>query len=199
MSFRIEEKIPVSFLEGSQLIADLRTQGLTTLFPTRIITSDYFDNYQYDLYRDSEEGLLPRKKVRIRYYPDSNDDKFLFEKKISSVEGRYKTSSELDKSSKLSMSSNGILDNDYGTLLPVAQISYRREYYLYEGIRLTMDTNISYRDLNCISNSYNEDIGVIELKADENTSLDFLITLVHERRRRFSKYCNAIKHLKLAS
>ena len=82
MSFRIEEKIPVSLLEGSQLIADLRTQGLTTLFPTRIITSDYFDNYQYDLYRDSEEGLLPRKKVRIRYYPDSNDDKFLLEKKI---------------------------------------------------------------------------------------------------------------------
>ena len=199
MSFRIEEKIPVSFSEGSQLIANLRSHGLVTLFPTRKITSDYFDNFYYDLYRDSEEGLLPRKKIRIRHYPDKNQDEFLFEKKISSVEGRYKISSALDKSSQAFMNSNGYFDNNYGTLLPVVQISYMREYYSYKGIRLTMDTDITYRDLNCLSNTFTEDTGVIELKAQEYTSLDFLISLVHERRRRFSKYCNAIKYLKISN
>ncbi|MDA9142057.1 VTC domain-containing protein [Gammaproteobacteria bacterium] len=197
MSFRIEEKIPVSFLEGSELIQRLRGEGLKNLFPKRTVVSDYFDNQKYDLYRDSEEGLLPRKKVRIRHYPDDGN-KFLFEKKISSLEGRYKTSSSLDQLSKELINSNGYLDNDYGLLQPVVQISYIREYYVYESIRLTMDSEIMYQDINCASNSFAEDEGVIELKAHAGTSIDFLISLIQERRRRFSKYCNAVRYLNLS-
>ena len=199
MSYRIEEKIPISFSEGSQLIERLKSRGLTNLFPTRKIISNYFDTQHYDLFRDSEEGLLPRKKIRVRSYPESNNNQFLLEKKISSLEGRYKTSSVLEKSSVEYIHDHGCLDNDYGILLPVVKISYMREYYSYEGIRLTMDTNISYQDLHSASNTFSEAIGVIELKAHENTSLDFLIALVEERRRRFSKYCNAIKNLNLSS
>ncbi len=196
MSFRIEEKIPISFFEGTQLIERLRVEGLVNLFPKRKIVSDYFDNQKFDLYRDSEEGLLPRKKIRIRYYPDS-DNIFLFEKKISSIEGRYKVSSDLTHTSRNTMNKNGFLDNEYGILYPVTQISYIREYYLYKGIRLTMDSGIMYQDLNSISNSFAEETGVIELKASAGTSLDYLISLIQERRRRFSKYCNAIKYLNL--
>ena len=76
MSFRIEEKIPISFSEGSQLIERLKSRGLTNLFPTRKIISNYFDTQQYDLFRDSEEGLLPRKKIRVRSYPESNNNQF---------------------------------------------------------------------------------------------------------------------------
>ena len=199
MSYRIEEKIPISFSEGSQLIERLKSRGLTNLFPTRKIISNYFDTQHYDLFRDSEEGLLPRKKIRVRSYPESNNNQFLLEKKISSLEGRYKTSSVLEKSSVEYIHDHGFLDNDYGILLPVVKISYMREYYSYEGIRLTMDTNISYQDLHSASNTFSEAIGVIELKAHENTSLDFLIALVEERRRRFSKYCNAIRNLNLSS
>jgi len=197
MSFRIEEKIPVSFSEGSELIQRLRGKGLANLFPKRKVVSDYFDNQKYDLYRDSEEGLLPRKKVRIRHYANSGN-KFLFEKKISSSEGRYKISSALDQPSKELINLNGYLDNDYGVLQPVVQISYIREYYAYEGIRLTLDSEIMYQDINSASNSFTEDKRVIELKAHAGTSLDFLISLIQERRRRFSKYCNAVRYLNLS-
>jgi len=197
MSFRIEEKIPVSFSEGSELIQRLRLKGLVNLFPKRKVTSDYFDTQKYDLYRDSEEGLLPRKKVRIRHYPNSGN-KFLFEKKISSLEGRYKISSTLDEPSQELINSNGYLDNEYGVLQPVVKISYMREYYSYEGIRLTMDSEITYQDINCASNSFLEDESVIELKAHAGTSIDFLISLIQERRRRFSKYCNAVRYLNLS-
>ena len=43
------------------------------------------------MYNDSIEGLLPRKKIRIRQYPNDDDKKFYLEIKNSSVEGRFKT------------------------------------------------------------------------------------------------------------
>ena len=43
------------------------------------------------MYLDSEDGCLPRKKIRVRTYPENkNDSEYFFETKISSVEGRYK-------------------------------------------------------------------------------------------------------------
>ena len=38
---------------------------------------------------------------------------------------------------------------------------------------------------------------VIEIKAREDTPLDFLLYVIPENRRRFSKYCNAIRYLNL--
>ena len=43
------------------------------------------------MYNASIEGLTPRKKIRIREYPESDDKKFYLEIKHSSVEGRFKT------------------------------------------------------------------------------------------------------------
>lgn len=197
MSFRIEEKIPMSFSDGIQLIDRLRCKGLKNLFPKRRIISEYFDNQRFDLFRDSEEGLLPRKKLRVRHYPDSIN-KCLLEKKISSLEGRFKISSEIDQSTKESIYTHGLLDNDYGVLQAVVNISYVREYFTYEGVRMTMDSEIVYQDLNSAGNCYAEEEGVIEIKANASTSLDFLISLIQERRRRFSKYCNSVNYLNLS-
>ena len=66
MSFRIEEKIPMTVSDSDQFLESLKDKGLETLFPKRVIQSNYFDSSNYSLYRDSEEGLLPRKKIRIR-------------------------------------------------------------------------------------------------------------------------------------
>ena len=187
MSFRIEEKIPVSLSEGSQLIESLKNKGLSTLFPPRLIESCYFDTSRYDLYRDSEEGLLPRKKMRIRQYPQSQKNQQLLESKISAIEGRFKTSKTLDEHSAMLIYNNGFFDAEYGVLHPKVTISYTREYYFYEGTRITMDTNITYQEFNQQNNKAIEEMAVIELKAPANTSLDFLIMLVNERRRLFSK------------
>ena len=48
------------------------------------------------MYLDSEDGCLPRKKIRIRFYPNQNSG-FNLETKISSVEGRFKSSKKIDK------------------------------------------------------------------------------------------------------
>ena len=43
------------------------------------------------MYRDSVEGSVPRKKIRIRNYPNTDDKNYYLETKISSIEGRFKT------------------------------------------------------------------------------------------------------------
>lgn len=199
MSFRIEEKIPLSFSEGTQLLQMLKKSGLKSLYPPREIASIYFDNNRYDLFRDSEEGLLPRKKIRVRNYPHAAIDSFLLETKISSAEGRFKTSLQIDQNIKNFLYLTGKFDSIYGVLQPVAKITYTREYYSFNGFRVTMDNNIKYQDINNPSNLIFDDRSVIEIKASEDTSLDFLISLIHEPRRRFSKYCNSIRFLNLSN
>jgi len=199
MSFRIEEKIPLSFSEGTQLLRMLKKSGLKSLYPPREIASVYFDNNRYDLFRDSEEGLLPRKKIRVRNYPKTDIDSFLLETKISSIEGRFKSSQQIDQNIKNFLYSMGKFDSLYGVLHPVVKITYTREYYSFKGFRVTMDNNIKYQDINYPSNLIFDDRSVIEIKASKGTSLDFIISLIHEQRRRFSKYCNSIRFLNLSN
>ena len=51
------------------------------------------------LIEESLEGLVPRKKIRIRYYPNNEDQKIYLEIKNSSVEGRFKNKKNLNKRS----------------------------------------------------------------------------------------------------
>ena len=57
----------------------------------------YFENSNDEMYKDSIEGILPRKKIRVRNYPESKNLSFYLEMKISSVEGRYKTSKVIEE------------------------------------------------------------------------------------------------------
>jgi len=49
------------------------------LHTPRIIKSLYFDNINLDMYKDSIEGSVPRKKIRVRYYPGTKDQKYYLE------------------------------------------------------------------------------------------------------------------------
>ena len=87
------------------------------LHKTRKVNSLYFDNHELEMYHHSEEGVSPRKKVRIRWYND--EVKFTFEKKISSIEGRFKTTESLENLNSLEdMLTHKPFDNQYGLLLP---------------------------------------------------------------------------------
>ena len=94
MSFRNEEKLRVASSKIFNLKQWINENLGIILFPTRIINSIYFDNQDFTMYRHSIEGVVPRKKIRLRSY----DEEFIFTKninkeiKISSVEGRYKIS-----------------------------------------------------------------------------------------------------------
>ncbi len=197
MSYRVEEKIPITLSDSDQFLEYLKKKGSKILFPKRIIKSNYFDSNDYMLFRDSEEGLLPRKKVRIRHYPLSDKIEYSLEIKISSIEGRYKSTKKLLNSQLRSINSNGYFDQDYGLLEKKVSVSYQREYFAFEGIRITRDTEIFYQDLSTKTNYFNEKDSVIEIKAPENTPVDFLLKIIPSSRRRFTKYCNAIRSLNL--
>ena len=85
-----------------------------------------------------------KERVEFKIY-DINGRKVL-ENKISSPEGRFKekkkiTKEELDKIKKV-----GYSDNLYSSCHPKLYVTYYREYYNCNGSRLTIDTNISYKD-----------------------------------------------------
>ena len=68
MSFRIEDKFffrPENILQFKEFLAK---KSAKKLYKNRIIKSLYFDNLNLEMYRDSVEGSVPRKKIRIRNY-----------------------------------------------------------------------------------------------------------------------------------
>jgi hypothetical protein len=197
VSFRIEEKIPMTVSDSDKFLQSLKTQGLEILFPKRVIQSNYFDSSNYALFRDSEEGLLPRKKIRIRHYPQAPLIQHNLEIKISSIEGRHKNSITLSDTQAKKINKLGYFDSVYGLLEQRVSINYLREYFFFKGIRITRDTKILYQDLGHKSNNYLEKDSVVEIKAPKDTSVDFLFKIIPSQRRRFSKYCNAIKCLEM--
>ena len=76
MSFRFEEKILFHISDYLRLKTFIFNTGGSKLHPKRKISSLYFDNNENNMYLDSEEGCLPRKKIRIRNYPDTKNMKF---------------------------------------------------------------------------------------------------------------------------
>ena len=64
MSFRKEKKFRMSYSDLALAKTKLLEMGMTKLHPNRVITSQYFDTRCLKMFSESEEGLLPRKKIR---------------------------------------------------------------------------------------------------------------------------------------
>ena len=70
MTFRIEQKLFIrkeNLIQFQELLFQKKTQKL---YQSRVIKSLYFDNLNLEMFNDSIEGLVPRKKIRIRNYPN---------------------------------------------------------------------------------------------------------------------------------
>ena len=65
MSFRFEEKTLFHISDYLKLKTFIFSSGSVELYPKRKISSLYFDNHENNMYLDSEDGCLPRKKIRI--------------------------------------------------------------------------------------------------------------------------------------
>ena len=127
MSFRIENKYLINNQNHEDFYKFLSNCSAEVLYPRRKISSIYFDNLELQSYRDSVEGLVPRKKIRIRCYPNINEtyQKDNLEIKINSVEGRYK---EIKKNINTEYYFNhGYFDAQYGLCLPIIKIQYIKE------------------------------------------------------------------------
>ena len=194
MSFRIEDKL---YIKNENLIDFknfLNTHSCKTLYKPRVIESLYFDNQNLQTYNDSIEGMVPRKKIRIRNYPSSDDPKYYYEIKNSSVEGRYKTRKIIDKKAFEEIKKVGIFDEQYGLCLPKIYVKYLREYFKVKDVRVSVDTNIQYRDYKT-NFQISDDRVIAELKTSINKDVDELIKDFPIQRIRFSKYCFGMEKL----
>ena len=195
MSFRIERKYILDLNSQKFLKSFLFQEGLSILHPQRVIYSCYFDNDNLQCYLDSEDGCLPRKKIRFRWY--NNNEQLYKETKFSTVEGRFKKTLKINNNTFLKNYKHSIFDKDYGLLNPIQIIKYKREYFKLNGIRLTFDTDITYKDLKGImGRTYTDPQTVMELKAPSQVSQDFLEKLINLPTSRFSKYCRGISKIK---
>ncbi len=198
MSFRKEIKYKLSNLNLQILKSSLLEDGMKYLYPKRKVTSCYFDTNNLDFFHESINGILPRYKFRIRSYDDK--DIFHEETKISSIEGRFKTSKKLSKDNAIHYIENGIFFKGYGKIKSKLEISYIREYYIYKNCRLTFDYEISYLQKSGLKQkkSYDE-LNVMELKTSIYQDGSFLEGLFSFQSSSFSKYARGITKCNLVS
>ena len=192
MSFRKEKKYRVTKFESLKLFQVLSNKGMKLLYKPRVINSIYFDNNSFDMFYNSEEGVVPRKKIRIRWYNNNVD--FTLEKKTSSVEGRYKTSVKFDILKSITqIEKHKMFDNVYGYIHPSLKVSYLRTYYIFNKMRVTFDKNINYTNLRNDTFLLHEDPeNVIEIKVPDNFGDDIIEKFMPYSTSRFSKYSRGL-------
>lgn len=193
MSFRVEKKF---FIKKDNLIEFkefIKFKQASILYPKRVIQSLYFENNSKQMYFDSVEGLTPRKKIRIRNYPDSKNLFFQLETKISSIEGRYKKNIKINKNDYKKYLKLGVFDQQYGHCTPFININYNREYFKKDDMRITIDTDIKYNRFKSKLCIKKEDNIIVELKTNINKDIDLLFKEFPFQEIRFSKYCNGVE------
>ena len=193
MSFRVEEKLLINEKQILDFKNFIFKKKAKSIFPGRKIQSLYFENFKDEMYHDSLEGIVPRKKIRVRNYPNDKNSYLYLEVKISSADGRYKTRKIIDKNKFENLKVNGIYDNQYGTCRPLIYITYDREYYQIDDVRISIDENIKYRLFSGREINSQENKPIVELKTSIKKDRDDLLNTFPFQRTRFSKYCNAFE------
>ena len=195
MTFRIEEKLLIIPENKFLFFKWLKENNAKKLFSDRVVSSTYFDNDKLSMFCDSEEGIVPRKKLRLRSYslkPHATTKTYL-ETKITSAEGRYKISNPTTYAKKYLK--YGIFDKDYGVCFPKIRITYLRSYYSIKNVRLTFDRNINYRKIlsSIQSSAFKKDnFFSVEIKSLKLSLNNQILENFPFSRTRFSKYCRGI-------
>ena len=196
MSFRKEKKYKLTASDQKILKNNLINKGMKLLHPKREINSIYLDTKSLDFFLNSEEGVLPRKKIRIRWY-NTDLKKVSKETKISSIEGRYNVSEPFFNAKKIFNNNFQLIDNEYGILKPQILITYIREYFIFNELRLTFDSNIQYKDISSLSGLNIKDKEcVMEIKVNFKTNDDYIEKIIEYPISRFSKYSRSILYTK---
>jgi len=195
MSFRFEEKFFINTKNKNNLMKYLKNFNCRQIHPERKISSIYFDNFKKEMFSHSEEGLVPRKKLRIRKYPSQRNSKLFFETKINSVEGKFKTSEIIENKDYVIFLKKGIFDKSYGSCEPQIEVSYNREYYQLKNLRVTIDTDIKYKKFNSNISFNNNNVLICEFKSNDIKNIRNFYDSEIFTRVRISKYCDAVEKL----
>tara|TARA_B110000459_G_C16576503_1_gene479016 strand:+ start:733 stop:1347 length:615 start_codon:yes stop_codon:yes gene_type:complete len=167
------------------------------IYPSRKIHSTYFENINRQMYLDSIEGLVPRKKIRIRSYENLLDSSPHFEEKFE-IKYTYEDFRE-KKVEPLSIQTfqNTYHDNIYGLCSKILKINFIREYYLIGESRITIDYEIKATNVNNSKISLPINKIIIEFKSFNFEANAELIDNLGLRRNRFSKYTEGINILNI--
>lgn len=192
MSFRFEKKFLFTKKDFIFFKKNFLSKYAFCLFPQREINSLYYDTKELDNFYDSEEGTLPRIKIRIRNY--NKQDKFFKEIKISSSEGRFKISEGFKY--KNIKNKNQVISFQNNNYLPNIFTNYLREYYSYSNLRITIDKNIKYSNYHTKKIYFDNNI-ILELKSKNHIDYNHeIFKKLNFTDTRYSKYVNAIKCVK---
>jgi hypothetical protein len=184
---RIEKKFIIEKTSKKVVEGNIKKLGFEEIYKPRIVNSLYYDTFNFNCYKDSEEGIVPRKKYRVRNYNSNRN--YQLDIKYQNSDGRYK------KTEKLSTVPKKIFDSDYGWLEKKVYVNYYRKYFSFSNIRLTFDYEIKFQNLSSYK-VINNNLLIIELKnlsnydklVDEYTSDMFNLPFSS-----FSKYEKAVE------
>ena len=193
MSFRIEDKYLINQIDYIKVKKLLQKNNFKETYEKRLITSLYFDNKFLSMFHDSEEGVVPRKKIRFRYY-NNDKSKIFFEFKINSVEGKFKRSEKISLKDFNNFCIKGKHDPSYGVCLPKLYVNYLREYFATKDLRITIDKEINFKSHRGVL-KVKENFYILEIK-----TLNFLKNIEFlegfpKTKIRYSKYSEGIKKI----
>jgi len=186
-------------------------------YPQRVVNSIYYDTEDLFFARQNINGDGLRTKIRIRFYN--------YDLSIANLEVKYKSFSVGKKFVKPFSLKDKL--PDYRSLkfflenldeipffyLPCLQpnlfVSYSRKYWIskvFDGVRITLDSNILVKELldyDCLNNLMKyqiplEDLSVLEIKYESDQAVNnfakYLSSMTNLRRSRFSKYIIGLKY-----
>ena len=182
-----------------QLRKILSRESAAHTFPKRTINSIYFDSLTLEDFQDSEEGTVPREKLRFRWYGKDRFEGI----GTGNLETKRTLSNHREKSS---ISVKGLRQRDIlelasdlrgKPLFPIVVVQYQRQYFQNgQRYRFTLDSRIVYSKLSKNFSYLNKKIdysNILELKIGPATDTSIAVKRYADLHTRFSKYCEAVK------
>jgi hypothetical protein len=187
---RKEFKFLLSNTEEKYFLANFGNE-LKVLHPNRLITSLYFDTVDFFLYKNSKLNDTNKMKIRIRAY---NNEKVFF-KEIKYNDGLGKRKIVNKENIKSFDEATHIFHKDLA-LIPAVFTSYRRKYFSFEDLRITVDKDIhfyNHKQRTLSKSRVNFQKTIVEFKLGNKTS--DIEKYFFKNPEAFSKYQTAISKI----
>jgi SPX domain protein involved in polyphosphate accumulation len=189
---RQEQKYFLNFNELSNVINYF--DAFSTFSP-RIVNSIYFDSHDLVYYHFGDEGVVPRKKIRFRWYGNCHNYPNKGNLEVKETHEHFKQKQSLPFNFK---KFNNLIDyaNTFSNHIinPKCQVTYERQYFMNSlGVRFTYDYNIRFKDLNTKAFIHYPD-NIFEIKYD-GYDKNLYQSVLGDRLTRFSKYNIAILNI----
>ena len=210
-NLRNEKKI--IFFESERFIINFfRINRFKEIYKERNVNSIYFDDFKLTKLLDTVDGEKYRSKIRLRWYGKIEDihKKPILEEKIKINNKNYKLHHQLkfkiikdkidarkiQKDILSQLKEKQCLNFKVKNLMPSSFVSYKRKYYLKNNLRITLDTDLKYKNffrdkyIKINENFEKKKFLIVEFKfADECYEfVKLLSSQISNRFTKFSKY-----------